>query len=156
IQPDSGYACGSEPYFLEVNGVRAGRFNTSCSVSVYLPTPGRYSWRTILYIYETATTVTGSVTTFTIASAAVAPPATNTTPADTTAPAVAAVHSTLTVGRTGRLLYRVSDNSGAATVALGVFSGPTEVWSKTLPSVQAPAPSPLYYVPWRPARRGTY
>jgi hypothetical protein len=148
IQPDSNYSCGSEPYLLYVNGVREGRFDTNCSASVYLRTPGSYAWRTDLLAFDATPPIAaiGSTTTFTVAGA----------PADTTAPVVLAVHSTLNVGRTGRLLYRVSDDSGVASVALGVLSGKTPVWSKTLPTVQVRAPSPLYSAAWRPARRGIY
>jgi hypothetical protein len=55
IRPDPNHPC-SDPkniYSLDVNGVRVGRFSQNdCSTSVYLRTPGRYSWRTVLYIYD--------------------------------------------------------------------------------------------------------
>jgi hypothetical protein len=169
IMPDSNHPCGSEYYFLEVNGRRVAQFSSACSASVYLPTPGRYSWRTILYVFETATTVTGSqVSTFTVAPASATPVAPTTTssttpsttiprePADTISPKVSALQATLTAGKSGHVRFRVSDNSGVASVALGVYEGKAEVWSKVYRSAQADAPSPVFFATWRPSRVGRY
>jgi hypothetical protein len=170
VQPADGYPCADENYVIELNGSQAGTFGENCSTSVYLPRPGFYSWQTVLNISETGTSVPGAVTSFTIIAfpahfpAQPRPhhlrrpprPASNTTAADTTPPVVIAADSTLIVGRTGKLYYLVSDNSGAASVALSVFGGATKVWSRNLRAIQAIAPAPVDHFPWTPTRRGTY
>lgn len=137
IAPDSNHPCSSEYYFLEINGVRAARASNNCSASVYLPSPGLYSWRIVLYLFESGTSVTGGVSTFTIdeplpvpppPTVTTSPPVTTsptiTTPTDTTAPVVHAFLSAGYVGRKVEIEFSVKDNSGAARVAIGV-AGPS-------------------------------
>lgn len=152
IQPDSNYPCASEYYYLEVNGTRAGRLSNNCTASVYLSTVGSYSWRVDLYVFETGTSVTGPVSSFSVEpeqEPVVIPPA----PQDTTPPRIRTELTRATFPGTAQLLFFANDNSGAASLAFSV-AGNGVHWTKTLRNVSVIGS--YYSEPWKPPRRGTY
>lgn len=121
ITPDTNYPCGSEYYWLEVNGQRLARFGVGCTASIFLPTTGIYSWRTDLYVFETGVAVNGQVTTFTVDQpVAIAPPRGAAPSLNTTPPVVRAIRSFGVRGTTARIAFTVRDDSGAAKIAIVV------------------------------------
>lgn len=141
IRPDSNYPCNIGIYELLINGRSLGRFSSNCSMSAYIPSPGRYSWRTQLYIYDLGTSVGGPITTFTIAAQPAPPPPPPPPPPpstsvpsgtqDTTSPVVKAHGAVARVGQLVRLIAIVRDNSGRATFSAGVFRGQRRVVNRT-------------------------
>jgi hypothetical protein len=159
-QPDSEFPCGSDDYWLIVNGRQAARFSNGCTASVFLG-PGQYSWQAVLYDAENGT-LNGPVSTFTI-ELQPSPPTTSTAtpaprsrpPVRSRPPAVKALASALAVNRKGRLFFRASEALGSANLALEVFSGRREIWRDVLNDAGI-TPGVTYHATWRPSRVGTY
>ena len=136
IRPDPDNPCGSESYYLELDGARAAQFSDECSVSLKLPKPGRYSWRAILYVFQDDLTIPGIVTTFTIA----AEPG--------SAPSVQALRSHGSRGADAELSFRVKDASGAAHVSFTVSSHGVQLATGTSPGYRR-ANGTADYLSWR-------
>jgi hypothetical protein len=165
VVPDPNYPCNAfNEYYVEINGQRVARVGDgTCEASIYLATTGQYSWRVDLYIYNTATTVTGGqINSFTVAAETAASATTTTAPddtgaaaQDTTPPRVQAVAAEIRVGKTATLKYYVADNSGSADVTLWIDRGSVSslVWSA---DHQLDLFASLHTAAWRPKVVGTY
>lgn len=162
VNADPNYPCGTfNLYFLEINGTRVGQFSNNCTISVYLRTPGRYSWRVILYVYNTATTVTGNTISTVTIGAPVAPPIPAPAPVETTPvpyspPRVKAEAATARVGRPARLLFQASDESPSKSdVTVWVQQKGRIVW-ETDRSASLPTFPGTFSATWTPRKPGTF
>lgn len=173
VTPDPNYPCGTfNIYFLEINGVRVGQFSNNCSITTYLPSPGRYSWRTILYVFNTATTVTGStIYTVTIGApgatptpppAPVATPSPSTTTTEDTTepsepePTVRAIGSSAHAGRKTTLKFSASDyTSGKSDVTVWIEQKGRIIWEVDR-NIALSDSAATYTNSWLPKKQGGY
>jgi hypothetical protein len=156
IKPDSNYPCASEPYWLDINGQRAVQFSAACTASVFLSTPGTYSWSTTLFIFVRGTAITDSASTVTIDNPPpVTAPVVVAPSADITPPRVRALATSATVGQVAHLLFTASDKSGASTLFFVVIGHGRTGWKKTLADATVRS-GVRYSVAWRPASAGLY
>jgi len=182
ISPEPGQNCSNYnvDWTPSMSGTVWAKFGADCTITVvtgggamgYLLGPGSYTWTPWRFCNSldlsscpggaNGDRVTGPAGHFTVLTAAAAPalpanPESTASSSDRRAPSVRAFGATLRVNRTGRLAFRVADDSGRASARLTVFAGagPKKVWSKTYADSTVRA-TESRYANWRPSTKGSY